>query len=85
MIFPWTSQAKLERLRDDLGKQLKSLRKNLTKKKRNIKPMEKQVYWGGVSIGELKAARKALSRTQRRIIKINRKLRKIDERLGGDS
>lgn len=84
MILPWASRHSLELRREALQDELEELRGQISKKKKNIRRLEKDLYWGRISLAEMKAERKAFVRMQGRIRKVKKTLGGIDVRLGGN-
>ncbi|RJQ54910.1 MAG: hypothetical protein C4521_03370 [Actinobacteria bacterium] len=83
MLYPWTSRARLERLKAGLEEELDRLRGEYSEEKRKVKGMEKELYWGKVSLEEMKRERKLFLRIQRRIHRLERRLAAVERRLGG--
>lgn len=83
MLLPWTSQKRLAEKRVALDEEIADLRSRISAKKAEIKQMERDLYWGEISIGKMKTERKGFVGMQKRIRKAKKELRKIDERLGG--
>lgn len=83
MILPWTSRSTLERRRDKLEDELAELRKQIAKAKKRIKRLEKDLYWGKISITEMKRERRTFVSKQKRIRSVKKKLRRVETRLDG--
>lgn len=81
MPLPWSSRRKLERTKEKLEAELAELRAEIATKKTEIKAMEKELYWGEVSLSEMKGERKAFIKAQSRIRVVKKKLRGIEMRL----
>jgi len=85
MIFPWTSRDALEKRRDSLEEEMDDLREQISKKKKKIRRLEKDLYWGRISLSEMKAERKVFVGMQSRIRKVKKNLAAIERRLEGDN
>ncbi len=85
MLFPWTSRGALKKRRDELENELDELREQISKKKKSIRRLEKDLYWGKISLAEMKAQRKVFTGMQSRIRKAKKGLAAIERRLEGDN
>ncbi len=82
MLLPWTSRGRLIKIKNELEEELAELRETTSKEKKKVKRMEKDLYWGEVSLSEMKSERKRFVRVQKRTRSVKKRLAAIDQRLG---